>query len=93
MKKDSSLFKKLLKICVLISIVILFTVDILYLIKSNKKEEKEVVKKEIVEETEKNYKVSLIAAGDNLIHSSIYKDANKNASYKGYDFKPIKKPY
>lgn len=32
---------------------------------------------------------SLVMVGDNLIHSSIYKDANRLAGGKGYDFKPI----
>ena len=41
------------------------------------------------EEKEKVYTASVITAGDNLIHSSIYKDANKNANYNGYDFKPM----
>ena len=35
------------------------------------------------------YEVSLIMAGDNLIHSSVYNDANRNANYNGYDFKPM----
>ena len=43
----------------------------------------------ITEEKEINYELSLIAVGDNLIHSSVYKDANKHANYNGYDFKPI----
>ena len=43
----------------------------------------------ITEEKEKHYELSLIAVGDNLIHSSVYKDANKHANYNGYDFKPI----
>lgn len=44
----------------------------------------------VIEEVkEKVYEVSLIMAGDNLIHSSLYHDANKNAGYNGYDFKPI----
>lgn len=38
---------------------------------------------------EKKYEVSLIAVGDNLIHSSLYKDANRHANYNGYDFKPV----
>ena len=42
-----------------------------------------------VESLEKSYEVSLVMVGDNLIHSSIYKDANKNANYDGYDFKPM----
>lgn len=44
----------------------------------------------VIEEVkEEVYEVSLIMAGDNLIHSSLYHDANKNAGYNGYDFKPI----
>lgn len=44
----------------------------------------------VIEEIkEEVYEVSLIMAGDNLIHSSLYHDANKNAGYNGYDFKPI----
>ena len=42
-----------------------------------------------IEEKEKHYELSLIAVGDNLIHSSVYKDANKHANYNGYDFKPM----
>lgn len=41
------------------------------------------------EEKEVTYNTSVITAGDNLIHSSLYKDANKNANYNGYDFKPM----
>ena len=46
----------------------------------------EVVDKE---EPLEEYEATLIAVGDNLIHSSIYKQANQNANYKGYDFKPM----
>ena len=42
-----------------------------------------------VEEKEEVYKTTMITAGDNLIHSSVYKDANGNANYNGYDFKPM----
>lgn len=41
------------------------------------------------EEKEVVYEASLVMVGDNLIHSSLYKDANKNAGYNGYDFKPM----
>ena len=41
------------------------------------------------EEEKKTYKLSMVMVGDNLIHSSIYKDANKLAGYDGYDFKPM----
>lgn len=40
-------------------------------------------------EEEKTYKLSMVMVGDNLIHSSIYKEANKLAGYDGYDFKPM----
>lgn len=33
--------------------------------------------------------VSLVMVGDNLIHSSVYKDAKRLAGGTGYDFKPI----
>lgn len=51
---------------------------------TNENKENEVTKIE-----EKKYEVSLIAVGDNLIHSSLYKDANRHANYNGYDFKPM----
>ena len=41
---------------------------------------------EVKEET---YKLSMVMVGDNLIHSSIYNEANRNANYDGYDFKPM----
>lgn len=41
------------------------------------------------QEEEKIYKASMIMVGDNLIHSSIYKEAHRNANYNGYDFKPM----
>ena len=36
-----------------------------------------------------HYEATLIGVGDHLIHSSVYKYANKLANYNGYDFKPI----
>ena len=45
------------------------------------------IKSNIVEEKEKTYKVSFVGVGDNLIHSSIYKDAS--TGYNEYDFKPM----
>ena len=46
----------------------------------------EKVKEKPREPIEENYKVSLIAVGDNLIHQTIYQAA---ATDGGYDFKPI----
>ena len=57
-----------------------------YLLKSSNDKS---INKPSKEEKEKVYTASVITAGDNLIHSSIYKDANKNANYNGYDFKPM----
>lgn len=35
------------------------------------------------------YELSLIMAGDNLIHNGVYNDAKRNANSNGYDFKPM----
>ncbi len=51
----------------------------------NKKENSIIEKKN----NDEHYEATLIAVGDNLIHSSVYKDANKLAGYNGYDFKPM----
>ncbi len=40
----------------------------------------------ITGEQQENPVVRIVAAGDNLIHSSIYKQAAARADYKGYDF-------
>ena len=49
-----------------------------------------VLNGEIVEESkEKVYEIYLAMVGDNLIHSKIYEEANRNANYNGYDFKPM----
>lgn len=36
-----------------------------------------------------DFSVSLIAAGDDLIHNQVYDDAGRNAGGKGYDFTPM----
>ena len=36
----------------------------------------------------KECKANMIMVGDALIHSSVYRDANRLANYNGYDFKP-----
>ncbi len=41
------------------------------------------------QDEEKTYSLSMIMVGDNLIHSSIYNEANRNANYNGYDFTPM----
>lgn len=44
-----------------------------------------------VEEKKEKTSMSLVMVGDYLIHSSVYKDAAKNAGGTGYDFKPMLK--
>lgn len=59
-------------------------------------DKKTTVKKETkkeVKEKEKNYKVSLFAVGDALIHDGVYMDADLHKKgtdgYEAYDFKPM----
>ena len=87
-KKDKRL-KKLKSLIISILILILLTSIILLLIPKTEtlKENKNIEKENIKNTTS----TSLIMVGDNLIHSSIYEEANKNANYEGYDFKPMYK--
>lgn len=86
-RKLKKIFKKTLIICIIILLILLG----LYIYKKYPKET--VNNKEIknIEEKKKDehYEATLIAVGDNLIHSSVYKDANRLAGYNGYDFKPM----
>ena len=80
---------------VLLSLIIIATIVIGIFIKQKEVQSKEVsadiIEEDIQEniEQEKVSSMSLIMVGDYLIHSSVYKDANKNAGYNGYDFKPM----
>ena len=57
---------------------------------SNKNDDNnDVIADNKIENKEETYKVSMVMVGDNLIHSSIYNEANRNANYDGYDFKPM----
>ncbi len=61
--------------------------------KDGKKTISKITKKVEKKETEKNYKLSLFAVGDALIHNGVYMDADlhKKGSdgYEAYDFKPM----
>lgn len=62
--------------------------------KDNIKDNNNDNKDKIVKEEPKHYSLSLISVGDNLIHSSVYRDANRHAGGNGYgtkafDFKPM----
>ena len=83
---------KLGNIFIALSLVILFALVIFYGGKQIlKKEVKTETKKESTKEEvkEKVYTTSVITAGDNLIHSSLYNEAHRNANYDGYDFSPM----
>lgn len=50
---------------------------------------KEKVSNKIKKWQDKTYEIDLVMVGDNLIHSSVYREANINANGEGYDFKPM----
>ena len=101
MKKKRKL--KLGNIFIAISLVILFSLVGIYFFKKSTYVEGENSKnlensRENIVVEEKTYKASMVMVGDNLIHSSIYKDASNGAG--GYDFtkmysivKPLIKNY
>ena len=101
MKKKRKL--KLGNIFIAISLVILFSLVGIYFFKKSTYGEDENSKnlensRENIVVEEKTYKASMVMVGDNLIHSSIYKDASDGAG--GYDFtkmysivKPLIKNY
>ena len=84
------------KLFFIIFIFIIIAIGV-YVIWANKLEKNEEIgtlntaeeNNQQIEEKEETTSMSLIMVGDNLVHSSIYKNANKNANYKGYDFKPM----
>lgn len=91
MNKKSNNFIKFLLMLVLI-ILLVISVIVVYKKYDSKKPNTPIKNEENnkpKEEEEKHYEVSLIAVGDNLIHSSVYRNANKHANYNGYDFKPM----
>ena len=108
MKKYKSRKKRKISILITICLICLILLTLLVALYINKyklnknnidtnikTEQKETI---IIEEKEENYKATMIMAGDNLIHSSIYKDAslgNNNYDFrKMYDLiKPIVENY
>lgn len=85
-------------ICLIIAIIIVFSLlfmiskkdEVEYIIEDNteKEENKEVIKKDEIEES----KLSLIMVGDCLIHGSIYKDAKEGNTYNFYKMLDVIKP-
>ncbi len=88
-KRKNRKIKKCFKIILVIIIITLISIISYIIIKPNK-DNKTITKPNIINKNEdKHYEASLIAVGDYLIHSSVYKDANRLANGDGYDFKPI----
>ena len=69
-----------------IGYIFVFNGDNKEVLKNNNNESKTVKPKKKENE---HYEAKFIGVGDHLIHSSVYKYANKLANYNGYNFKPI----
>lgn len=88
-KRKRRKLKKGFKIFLVIFSITLISIIGYIIIKPNK-DNKTITKPNIINKNEdKHYEASLIAVGDYLIHSSVYKDANRLANGNGYDFKPM----
>lgn len=88
-KRKRRKLKKGFKIFLVIFSITLISIIGYIIIKPNK-DNKTISKPNILNKNEdKHYEASLIAVGDYLIHSSVYKDANRLANGDGYDFKPM----
>lgn len=88
-KRKRRKLKKGFKIFLIIFIIALIAI-ISYIVIKPENNNKSNTKQNIINKNEtKHYEASLIAVGDYLIHSSVYKDANRLANGNGYDFKPM----
>ena len=87
-RKRKRKLKKKVKITLIIFLIIGLSIYPIYKI-THKETTSNKTDNNKIEEKEKHYELTLIAVGDNLIHGSVYRDANKHANYNGYDFKPI----
>lgn len=88
-KRKRRKLKKGFKIFLVIFSITLISI-ISYIIIKPTKDNKTISKPNIINKNkDKHYEASLIAVGDYLIHSSVYKDANRLANGDGYDFKPM----
>ena len=74
------------KIFLTLCLIILLILVVIFLSTNNQKPKPIIIENNQKKQTEETYKVSVIAAGDNLIHSSIYKDAHHDDTY---NFKPM----
>ena len=88
-KKKGRQRKKFFKILLIFITLLILILGIVLIVNKINKKDKEVNNKEIIASKEEKYKLSLIMAGDMLVHDKIYNEARKNANNNGYDFKPM----
>lgn len=88
-KKKGRQGKKFFKILLIFITLLILILGIVLIVNKINKKDKEVNNKEIIASKEEKYKLSLIMAGDMLVHDKIYNEARKNANNNGYDFKPM----
>lgn len=88
-KKKGRQRKKFFKILLIFITLLILILGIVLIVNKINKKDKEVNNKEIIASKEETYKLSLIMAGDMLVHDKIYNEARKNANNNGYDFKPM----
>ena len=88
-KKKGRQRKKFFKILLIFITLLILILGIVLIVNKINKKDKEVNNKEIIASKEETYKLSLIMAGDMLVHDKIYNEARKNADNNGYDFKPM----
>lgn len=88
-KKKGRQRKKFFKILLIFITLLILILGIVLIVNMINKKDKEVNNKEIIASKEEKYKLSLIMAGDMLVHDKIYNEARKNANNNGYDFKQM----
>lgn len=88
-KKKGRQRKKFFKILLIFITLLILILGIVLIVNMINKKDKEVNNEEIIASKEEKYKLSLIMAGDMLVHDKIYNEARKNANNNGYDFKPM----
>lgn len=89
--KKSVFFPRLIFIILLLALIVfgvIYAKDNLF-ISSNSSSSNSSKSEALEEPKEEVTTASFIMVGDNLIHSSVYNDAHRNANYNGYDFKPM----
>ena len=94
MKQERNTGKKVVIIAAFILLIAVIALVILKMYPNTKEtigaaSDKQENKIELEKPKEETTSASLIMVGDNLVHSSIYEEAHRNADNKGYDFKPM----